>query len=119
MINYSSEGKFLPFTAPAAGFVKDTAILIGATVVIPMETAAVGTVVTCFVGPGVVRGLPKTAGVAFAEGAQVRFIGATSDFGAAVLAGNYPVGKCVNVGGVLAGDATVDVAFEFTGISGT
>jgi hypothetical protein len=119
MIAYSSKGEFLPLTAPAAGFVKDTAILIGDTVVIPQATAAVGVVVTCFVGPGVVAGLPKTAGVAFAEGGQVRFIGATSDFGSAVLAGNYPVGKCANVGGVLAGAATVDVAFEGTGISGT
>jgi len=112
-------GALRTFTAPAGGVVAGTAVLIGATVVIPRETAAVGVLFTGFVGPGVVTGLPKVAGLAIAEGAQVRFIGATSDFGTAVLAGNYPVGKCANVGGVLAGDATVDVAFEFTGIAGT
>jgi hypothetical protein len=111
-------GSYRTFTAPAAGVTAGTAVLIGGTVVIPRETATVGVLFTGFVGPGVVTGLPKTAGVAFAEGAQVRFIGATSDFGSAIAAGNYPVGKCANVGGVLAAAATVDVAFEFTGVAG-
>lgn len=99
------------FTAPAGGVVTGTPVLISGTVVIPRETVAAGALFTGFVGPGVVPGLPKAA-VGIDEGELVRFDSLAGNFTNVVAATNYIVGSCASVGGVLAGDATVDIAFD-------
>lgn len=109
-------GSYRTFTAPGGGVTAHTAVLINGTVVIPMETVAAGLPFTGFVGPGRVNGLPKVAGLGLNEGDVVRFISLAGTFGNAVLATNYPVGKCAAT--VLGAAATVDVYFEFTGIPG-
>ena len=103
-------GVYRPYIAPGGGVVKGTPLLIGGVVVIPLETAVAAATFTGFVGPGRINGLPKVAGVALAEGAVVRFIGATANFAAAILAGNYIVGTAAKA--AAAGDATVDVYFD-------
>ena len=44
-----SDGKRIAVVAPAAGFTKDIPVLVGALVVVPTQTAAVGITVTCHI----------------------------------------------------------------------
>ena len=105
-------GIYRTFTAPVGGVVAGTPLLIGGRVVIPRETVAAGLTFTGFRGPGTVGGLPKAAGVAFVEGAAVRFDSVAGNFAAAIAATNYLVGECANVGGVAGGATTIDVHFD-------
>lgn len=108
MKQYSHKGDVMEYTAPGGGVTKDVPVLISGLLVIPTVTVA-ATVKFNAVVAGVVSGLAKTTGEAWAEGEKLYWVTGTSKF-STTAGGNQLVGTAAAAAG--SADTTGDVRLD-------